>query len=722
MPRILPYEQRTSAAAPLGPGPVARPFGNAVVIDALAGAAQGVADVFQADAVARENDFGTKLDQAAEQLITDEANQAQPGAAEFTASALKKFDTLASQMANESSASAWRLNRGKVRKFIEQRTLQTRARFEGKAKAFEATETKRHRTSLFEASAARVQTILEADPERWREVGAEQLAALADAPMLPAERQRLRALVHASVTEGAVRGWMKRDPRAMLAELDNPASENALVRELSPDARDRVRKATEGQIVERESSSILGAYEQVGADAGRAALADISSSDLPPLLRDEVRNKVNAGVARLRDQRRQEHAEVLVDVETTIANDSAGHVTASRVEDLFDIGALSPQQYATYMGRIEASTVARAKQDASAAEFSAALQSGLPLDPRNSEHRKALSRAFAQDTQGAGAGSPDWQAAAGAYAARTRMLPDQALAWTRQTTRSPDPRIAAAGAQFYGAVAAAAPDAVGEIDADTKAFASTVNAMIEAGTDPARAVETARANVFDLKPELIERRRTEYTQHAKQSDTVLNQLIDHEFDPGLFASPPSATAGLKADFVSQSERYYQKTGDIVLARQLAWADLKRVYGPSQVNGAGYMMAFPPERFGVPPEEIRADIGNFLKGNPQADGAGAADVFVVPDAITLRQVNDALDGRPVQPSYKLITASGDLVLDRHGVPKRYTVPSGEELAARFKAAEVKAAADAQAMVNEARQRREEERRRRNRGYSGPGIMR
>ncbi len=476
--------------------------------------------------------------------------------------------------------------------------------------------------------------------------------------------------------------------------------------------------------VEVETQHILSAYEQQGADAGVSALGALSQSNLSPAIQDEVRRGVSSRLSLLRDQRRQEGVDTVASIERSLANGTAGRDTASQVDDLYRRGALTPAEFGNYIGQVEASTVRRLKEDAAAREISAALAAGLPLDPGDSDHRKALSSAFTNDTREMQVGSAPWQSVAAAYASRARMLPQQALAWTRQTMRSPDPQIAAAGAQFYGAIASTTPDAVGEIDTDTKAFAGSVNSMIEAGTSPARAVETARATVFDLKPEVRERRKDEYREYAKQSDLALANLVDRDFDPGLFTSPPSLSSSLAADFAGQSDRYFQKTGDIALARDLAWADLKRVYGPSRVNGEPIMIAFPPERFGVAPDEIRTDLGNFLKGNPQADGSSSADIFVVPDAITLRQVNDALDGRPVQPSYKLVTKSGDLLLDKHGVPKRYVLPSGEELGQRFKAAESKAAADAQALVDEAK--RERERRQRDaylrRGYSGPGVMR
>lgn len=441
--------------------------------------------------------------------------------------------------------------------------------------------------------------------------------------------------------------------------------------------------------------------------AGDAALSAIEArEDVTPNDLAEIRSKVNSQLGVLYDERRRQNVDALAGLERDLAGDRASARTARLVEDLYEDGALTPSQAAEYHGQIEGGIRRRTAEDAEAQALQAALASGEPLDPANAEHRKALAQSYSRDLQGGSPGSEVGQQLAIAYAGKTRMLPSQATAWVRQAIRSPDPNVAARAAQFYGAVQAAVPDASDGFDTDTRAFAGTVSSMLEVGTDPERAVETARALVYDVKPELRERRTAEYRQLAKNTDAALMQFADRDFDPGWFASAPAASAGLKADFAVQSERYYQKTGDFTLATDLAWRDLKRVYGPSAVNGESILMAFPVERFGVSPEEVRQDIGNFLKGNPQASGVGADSIRVVADSLTLRRVNDAMDGSPIRPSYRLVTSSGDLVVDRHGIPSRYTIPTVEELTVRLKAAEQEAHIAAEAEVAAARKERAE----------------
>ena len=178
--------------------------------------------------------------------------------------------------------------------------------------------------------------------------------------------------------------------------------------------------------------------------------------------------------------------------------------------------------------------------------------------------------------------------------------------------------MAGPAAQFVAGVEASAPEAAGQFDQNTKAFAAIVNQMITAGTNPDEAVKTARATVYDINDAVLKQRQGQYKEHAKQSLSTLESFIDRDFDTLLSAQPDVAhvrddVMRLDVDFNSLSSRYFEKTGDIELARDLAWKDLRRVYGPSRVNGVPVMMAMPPERFGVTPEMVRREIASFITG-------------------------------------------------------------------------------------------------------------
>jgi hypothetical protein len=447
----------------------------------------------------------------------------------------------------------------------------------------------------------------------------------------------------------------------------------------------KLQQAARNQLAQRAAESVLSIYNVEGAQSGAQALAKVSASELPLLVIDDVRGAVDAGLSRLRQQRKGEHAQDLQRIESALARGTAGDAERQRVAALFHNNTLSPAEFASMTARIDGQQTDRAGDGAAAAELQAALAGGLPIDPKSSEQRKALTALFAAHTAGEAPGSPAWQAAAQLLAQRTRLLPEPATAWIRQAVRSPDATTAAAGASFYGATMAAAPDALDGLDSDTRAQAAALSGMLEAGATPERAHETVRG-MFDLRPGIAEQRKHDLPDVTKGNPAELQRFISQDFGAGLFHRDPTATVALRADFDRQTAAYFSRTGDTTLARQLAWSDLRRVYGPSTVNGTPQVLAFPPERFGVTPDEVHRDVAEFLAQHPQADGSTAEQVQLVPDSLTLRLAGDAMAGAAVRPSYLLIGKSGDPLTYGNGVRMRYTVPDAEALNQRLRDAE------------------------------------
>lgn len=506
-----------------------------------------------------------------------------------------------------------------------------------------------------------------------------------------------------------------------------PADLRARLKEQTQADIDREAAAAQTALVKGAANRVLQAYEQRGPDEGLAALQK-ATKGMSPDLADDVYAKVQTGLSRRREAQQQASADIISGIYQSLAANTADESTQEQVEALWQLGALTPTERASLAGRVAAARVESAKANASAQLIRDAVAMGTPLDPSSGDVRKALSAAFAQDAQGSPTGSESWQGLATAYAARTKVLPEQALSWTRAALRSPDPKVAGPAAQFVAGVEASAPEAAGQFDQNTKAFAAIVNQMITAGTNPDEAVKTARATVYDINDAILKQRQGQYKEHAKQSLSTLESFIDRDFDTLLSAQPDVAhvrddVMRLDVDFNSLSSRYFDKTGDIELARDLAWNDLRRVYGPSRVNGVPVMMAMPPERFGVTPEMVREEITSFIAENPQADGSRPEEIVLVPDARTMREVTNALNGQPVRPGYKVVTKTGDIVRDKNGVELRYELPASD-LPERLRAAK----ADAEARTQEAKNLRatmraeQEEQRRRVRQGLGPGVGR
>lgn len=540
-------------------------------------------------------------------------------------------------------------------------------------------------------------------------------SALSQTPgMDDAQRETELGIRRAGIYAGVVDRYLANDQvskaRAYYATVkDQAGAKAAYIENRINDTAKALEARAKTQAAEARAGRILSAYSTEGPDAGVKAMQDlVRDGKLSQEQLGDVYAKVQQGLNLARNAKQEEHADELAELHQNLANGSTGLDDVEKVEALWKDNALSPTERASYIGQIERNHIEKKGSQAAAAALQDALQNGTPLSPSNPDHRKALAAAFSQDVSAVPVGSPQFQQLATAYAVKTRMLPEQAAQWTQAAVRSPNPQIAAQAAQFLGAVQTAAPDAVSSFDTDTKAFAGMMNSMIEAGTDPAEAVATARETVFNVKPPVLEARKKAYSTGknalALGSNSALDSYIDRDFDPSWFSSQPEASLDLKADFGSLTENYFLKTGDINVARENAWRDVKRAYGPSEVNGHKQLMLAPPEKFGVKPEEIRKDIGLFLATNPQADGSTADDVIIVPDSQTMRSVNDIVNGKPAAPSYRMVGKSGDIIANKSGVPHRYFLPSGEEFAARVRDAQAKATAAAKKEVDDAREER------------------
>jgi len=537
----------------------------------------------------------------------------------------------------------------------------------------------------------------ERDPGEGARILEEIYTSIDGAYTTPGIRSALRGRAQARIVESTEFGRAQQNPELTLERLKGP---DAVLDSLTPDARERVQLFAQNRFEQRAANQIVERYRANVRD-GDAALAALDESGIPVERQDGIRRRVREGVGLMRDERQGEHLNRIADLEKRIATGAPPAAVFTEIESLYRAGALSPSQVVNYQERAAVNAERTAENEAARREFMSTLAAGLPLNPRNGDHRKFLSAAFGADAGNTQPGDPRFQALALGYASRARMLPDQAVSWLRSAARSPTRDVALAGAEFYGSLEQQSPEAAGDIDTDTRAMLAQISEMKGAGASDQAAFETARSNVFESRRDVVDARTKAYGEFAKQSDSALNSLIDRDFDTA-FKAQPAASSALRADFDRQTLAYFVRGTDINRARDLAWADLRRVYGETRVNGDPVVSAFPVERFGVTPEEARADVAKFLRATKQ--DVKPEDVLIVPDGLTLRAVSDALTGKPVSPSYRLVTKAGDLVLGPDGTPQRYTLPTGEELTKRFKAAQDKARQEADLAVSEARDAR------------------
>ncbi|MEX0734559.1 MAG: hypothetical protein WD944_06505 [Steroidobacteraceae bacterium] len=537
----------------------------------------------------------------------------------------------------------------------------------------------------------------EHDPYESEQILTEIYSGIDAQPMDDANRAEWKSRAHRSVMMGGERGFARVMPAETLKRLQAP---DPRLDQLDFADRDTIRQHAEDSLETGEANRILNLYRD-NVRTGDSALAELEGSELSSERLDGIRRRVQGGVSLMRNERASEYLNQVTQLESRIATGAEPDAVFTEIDTMYRVGAISPAQYSSFNERAAINAEATAKARAAQAELAAAVQSGMPLDPSDHDHKQFLEQAFGEEVRGVPMGTPEWQLRAQGYAGRFRVLPPQASSWLRSAARSPSPSIVVAGAEFYGALELQSPEAASDVDTDSKAMLAQVASMIEAGAKPGAAFEAARANTFEIKREVREARASAFKTHAKDSASSLGSYIDRDFDTA-FTKQPEASVALQADFDRQTEAYFTKVGDITLARDLAWRDLRRVYGVTEVNGERMVTAFPVERFGLAPADVRRDIDAYLRKSGQ--DLKAEDVLVVPDSLTLRSAYDGISGKPVMPSYRLVTKTGDLVLDVDGVPVRYSLPTGEELTRRVHERQEHARQDAAQAVQAARERR------------------
>lgn len=541
-----------------------------------------------------------------------------------------------------------------------------------------------------------------------------------DGTYTPAEVQAMRREAQVGVLAQEEAGSFVRelqnpegDP---LAYIERLRAEYATTEALSADEENRVidglfaewrqyaslQASRHSQEVDGHVATVLDAYSR-GQTAGTAALSSLTG--VPESLKDSVRGKVLEALNERRALAREENVATLVSIARAEAKNSVDGQTYANVERMYDAGAYTPEQYANQLAALDSSRLRKAGDVAVMKEVHDSLASGVPLDPSNPEIRKALAAAFDVQTQGLEEGSPEWRTTAMAFASRTRMLPTQAISWAEKMRRSPNPAQVIPAAQFLSLLHETAPQALEGVDERSLAFSSLVADSASAGTDPKEAVDLARKIVYETPKEVTEQLKARYRvdKYDDTSNAALDTYLNRDFDPGIRTAQPRAPLELQATFNAQTRRYFDITrGDISKARDLAWRDLKRVSGVTEVNGVREYMLMPPENFGVSAEAVRKDLASR-----DLPGVDTSKLLLVPDSATQQQAVNMMNGASTPPSYKIYTDKGE-PLYVNGKPQRYYLPDSGKLVEQFNNAKKQAELKEQENLDRLRRHRDAER--------------
>jgi hypothetical protein len=137
-----------------------------------------------------------------------------------------------------------------------------------------------------------------------------------------------------------------------------------------------------------------------------------------------------------------------------------------------------------------------------------------------------------------------------------------------------------------------------------------------AGLTAERAYEMAYRDVYEVSPQEKEIRNADYTQKLKDDphDSYLKDAFTREVNWGFDKKPPEIPAAVRAEHDSLTRQFYNDSGDLKTARELATAQAKARWGVTEVNGTPEFTRYPIEQtYGFPPEFIRNDLSAQLRG-------------------------------------------------------------------------------------------------------------
>lgn len=303
-------------------------------------------------------------------------------------------------------------------------------------------------------------------------------------------------------------------------------------------------------------------------------------------------------------------------------------------------------------------------KDASARAFLEGYSTGTasPVNPYNADERKTANDAYDLLMKSV---APEQRGQVEAsFVAQTGVVPDPVVADVRQSLNSLDVATVAAGLSRAAALNDAAPDGLNSVE-NGRSIKDAAAAYDHYVNDRGMTVEAAAQRFLEAndpkareKADVLAKRWTEESKKLSLND------VTAAFGGWAFGGPnagplPFQQDAMAADYMTLAEEAFvgDANGDVELARKMALAEMKRVYGVSKVSGQDVLTKFPPENFYPPLDGGQTYIRDFAMKDARTLDPGASNVMLVPARETAQDVRAGLP-----PRYNLMYLNADGVWD------------------------------------------------------------
>lgn len=289
----------------------------------------------------------------------------------------------------------------------------------------------------------------------------------------------------------------------------------------------------------------------------------------------------------------------------------------------------------------------------------AKVESGAPLDPKDTLDREALNTYFDSEY-------PKWadnpQKAldmSAQFAAERGMVPDKLQTVIRSGLRGGNAEQAIAASDAVRRIKNGNPETLKDFSEKDLGLAEHIGSLTDAGFTPQEAYR--RAMDAESAPESdIKARNAEYAAYVKKNpaDGFIKSRLNSWFvnDPGTVPAP------MLADFNTAAESEFQRTGNMDAAREMGLNAISRNWGASRVGADGnrYMRQSPERFYGKPNLSLQENADWMNK--QLLDDAMAAAPADIKDHVSAGSVSIApAYGKTDQPAYFVNVTDRDGVL-------------------------------------------------------------
>jgi len=344
---------------------------------------------------------------------------------------------------------------------------------------------------------------------------------------------------------------------------------------------------------------------------------------------------------------------------------NSGKTSKEEIDVAFDEGVISGSKRTQLYAKLDAISARAVSSEKAIIDVSVAIDSGQPLDYKDKNNQRGVDKYFKETIGTFPMDSAEAQQTATHIAASTGIVPQTAAAYIRTNIASQDFEQAAQAADFASRMREDAPQAYARLPQNERAFSLQVSELINAGMGKEDAVLTARKNVYETTDEEKNILSSQFnnTDFREESNSFLLDNVDDKWSGGFFSSSPSVPNEMEAEFNILTKSYFARTRDADQARQLAFDDLGKTWGVTELGGNKRMMKYSPER--IYGDGSASDwMQNQL--DSKASEYGIKDVQIISDATTARES---------RPSYVMYHndefGNPILVMDKNGEVVRFT---------------------------------------------------